>query len=145
MIMIDVYQDYLTAAAAFQRLAPPSGDPVLAYGLFGRDQRELVPFVDTGLFYPGENHQSGDPTMLKYFNAIRFGGEGKLFLRVMVDKTEKARGFVTLSEDPYQASLFRLPQGTAGYGLRLQMVGLAWWRYLEVMWEPVSPPSGSKP
>jgi len=135
--MIDVYQDYLSAGTGWERLVPPSGVPALAYGLFNQGDRPLLPFVDTGLFYPGENQQTGDPTLLKYFNAIRFGGEGRLFVRALVDKTEVERGYVTLTDDPFQASLFKLPQGTAGYGLRLQITGLAWWRYLEVLWEPV--------
>ena len=97
----------------------------------------MAPMVDTGLIYPGPNGQQ-DPSLLKYFNLIKFGGSGKLYIRAMVDNTEIQRGYVTLSEDAYQASIFRLPKGCAGYGIRLQMVGIAWWRYFKIEWDPVA-------
>jgi hypothetical protein len=75
--------------------------------------------------------------MLRYFNGVRFGGSGKLFIMASVDNDVVAQGSVVLSEDAYQASIFRLPVGTAGYGIRLRMTGIAWWRYFEIMWEPV--------
>jgi hypothetical protein len=134
MTLIDPYQDYLIASTRFQDLAAPALTQ-LAYGVFNEDRRPLCPMVDTGLMYPGL--QGSDPSLLKYFHEIRFGGSGKLFIRAMVDNAEVQRGYVTLSEDAYQASSFRLPKGMAGYGLRLQLVGIAWWRYFEIMWDPV--------
>lgn len=131
MSLIDPYQDYLEACSTFNRLAPPD-DTALVYGVFNEDQRPMMPFVDTGLVYCGE------PQLLKYFYRVRFGGSGKLYIRAMVEDTEVARGHVTLSEDPYQASVFRLPRGTAGYGLRLQMTGIAWWRYYDIEWDAVT-------
>lgn len=140
MALIDPYEDYLTASTSFQRLAAPVATQ-LVYGVFNEDRRPLIPMVDTGLIYPGLSSSDGsqrqDPSLLKYFNSVRFGGRGKLYIRAMVDNTEVQRGYVTLAEDAYQASVFRLPKGCAGYGLRLQMVGIAWWRYFEIDWDPV--------
>ena len=130
MAIVDAYEDYLTAGTSFKRLAPSASTGVV-YGIFNEDRRPLLPFVDTGLVY------CGDPSLLKYFHKIRFGGKGKIYIRAMVDNTEVARGWVVLSEDPNQASIFRLPRGTAGYGLRLQLAGVAWWRYYEIIWDPV--------
>ena len=135
MTLIDPYQDYLTASTSFSRLAAPANSQ-LVYGVFNEDRRPLIPMVDTGLMYPGPN--GADPSLLKYFNSVRFGGKGKLYIRAMVDNAEVQRGYVTLSEDAYQASIFRLPKGCAGYGIRLQMVGIAWWRYFEIEWDPVA-------
>lgn len=128
---IDLYQSYLTAGTTFQKLVPPAGDAVLAYGQFNQDRRELLPFVDTGLLY------CGDPSGLKFFNSITFGGEGTLFLRVMVDNTYIANARLVLSQDAYQANVLTLPDGTAGFGIRLHMTGLAWWRYFDIDWDPV--------
>jgi hypothetical protein len=131
MPLVDPYEPYLTAGTSFARLAPSSGTR-LVYGLFNEDPRPMLPFVDTGLVY------CKNPELLKYFKHVRFGGTGKLYIRAMVDNTEVQRGWVVLSDDPNQASTFRLPKGTAGYGLRLQLAGIAWWRYYDITWDPVS-------
>lgn len=142
----DLYQSYLSAGTGFNRLATPSGSQVLLYGKFNQGQDQLLPYVDTGVIYPGEGGQIGDPAMLRFFNSVRFGGSGTLYIRALVDDVPIASGSVVLAEDPFQASIFRLPVGEAvGYGIRLQMTGLAWWRYFEVMWEPVAPASEAKP
>jgi len=143
MPVLDPYDAYLAAGTSFSRLAPLSGTNKTVYGTFNEDRRTLLPFVDTGMVYPGPGNAMGDPSLLKYFYSVRFGGSGKLYIRAMVDDTEVQRGFVTLSEDPYQASVFHLPRGCAGYGLRLQWVGLAWWRYYEISWDPVTPQGGA--
>ena len=130
MALIDPYKDYLAAGVSFSPLSE-TATPQLAYGVFGEDRRPLLPFIDTGLIY------CGDLTLFKYFYRVRFGGSGKLYVRAMVENTEVQRGSVVLSEDPYQASIFRLPRGCAGYGLRLQLVGLAWMRYFAIEWDPV--------
>lgn len=135
----DIYQSYLSAGTSFQRLTPPSGNPALVYGLFNQDtQRPLLPFIDTGDLFPGGPH------LLKFFNSIRFGGGGKIYVRALVDDSVVAQGYVTLAEDAYQASVFRFPQGTAGYKVRLQMPGVAWWRYFDIEWDPVSPKPAPK-
>lgn len=135
MVLADPYEDYLKAGTSFSRLAP-AANTQLVYAVFNEDRRPLLPMVDTGLIYPGANGQ--DPSLLKYFYRVRFGGSGRLYIRAMVDNTEVQRGYVTLSEDPYQASIFHLPKGCAGYGIRLQMVGIAWWRYYDIEWDPVA-------
>jgi hypothetical protein len=136
--LVDGYPAYLTAGTRFQRMAPPSGTTALGYATFNEDpHRQLLPFVDTDLMYPGDNNQVGDPSLLRYFYQVRFGGAGKLFVRALVDETEVARGYLTMAEDSNQASIFHLPDGTAGYGLRLQLIGLAWWRYFYIDWDPV--------
>ena len=138
LAIVDPYPAYLAAGTQFQRMSPPSGTTALAYATFNEDpHRQLMPFVDTDLIYPGENNLMGDPSQLRRFYGVRFGGAGKLFIRALVDQVEVARGYVTLAEDPNQASIFRLPYGSAGYGLRLQMAGLAWWRYFYIDWDPV--------
>jgi hypothetical protein len=119
-------------------MAAPSGTTAPCYATFNEDpHRQLLPFIDTDLIYPGDNNQMGDPSLLRYFYGVRFGGSGKLYVRALVDATEVARGYVTLAEDPNQASIFHLPDGAAGYGLRLQLVGLAWMRYFYIDWDPV--------
>ena len=138
MKLVDAYPDYLTAGTTFQRMSPPSATTTLAYATFNEDpHRQLLPFVDTDLIYPGPNGVIGDPSVLRRFYGVRFGGGGKLFIRALVDETEVARGYVTLAEDPNQASIFHLPNGTSGYGLRLQIIGLAWWRYFYIDWDAV--------
>jgi hypothetical protein len=136
MSILDPYEDYLKAGTSFSRLEPHTSTQ-LVYAVFNEDRRPLLPMVDTGLIYPGLDGQQ-DPTLLKYFYRVRFGGTGKLYIRAMVDNTEVQRGYVTLSEDAYQASTLRLPRGCAGYGFRLQMVGIATWRYYEMDWDPVA-------
>jgi hypothetical protein len=135
MPIVDQYQDYLTAGTDFERLVG-TGTTQLVYGVFNEDLRPLLPFVDTGLVY------CEDPSLLKYFHKVRFGGKGKIYVRAMVDNTEVQRGWVTLSEDPNQASIFHLPRGCAGYGLRLQLAGIAWWRYYEIIWDPATGQGG---
>jgi hypothetical protein len=138
MAFLDVYPDYLTAGTRFQRMATPGAPLGLGYATFNEDpHRQLLPFVDTDLMYPGVDGP-GDPAMLRRFYGVRFAGAGKLWVRALVDDTEVARGYVTLAEDPNQASIFHLPNGTAGYGLRLQIVGLAWWRLFYIEWDPVA-------
>jgi len=131
MAIVDAYEAYLTAGTSFSRLAPED-TTTLVYALFDEGRSPLLPMIDTGLLY------CKDPSLLKYFYKVRFGGSGKLYIRAMVDNTEVCRGHVVLSEDPNQASLFRLPRGCSGYGLRLQLVGIAWLRYYEIIWDPVS-------
>ena len=81
MTLTDPYQDYLAASVGFSRLAE-TGSTQLVYATFNEDRRPLVPFVDTGLIY------CGDPTLLKVFSGVRFGGTGKIYIRAMVDNTE---------------------------------------------------------
>lgn len=135
---LKLYQSYLSAGTTFSRMVPPSGSQVLLYGKFDQSRDPLLPYVDTGLIYPGENGAIGDPSMLRYFNGVRFGGSGKLFIRAIIDNTVVCTGSVVLEEDAYQASIFRFPSDAAGYGVRLQMTGIAWWRYFEILWEPVA-------
>lgn len=130
--IVDPYEPYLAAGTSFSRLAPTGATGSLVYGVFNEDRRPLLPFIDTSLVY------CGNVDLLKYFEKVKFGGKGKLFIRAMVDDTEVQRGYVTLSEDPNQASIFHLPRGAAGYGLRLQICGIAWLRYYEIIWNPVS-------
>jgi hypothetical protein len=111
---------------------PAVGTPQTVYGTFNEDRRQMMSFVDTGIVF------CGDPSLLKYFYRVRFGGSGKIYVRALVDNTEVKRGYVTLSEDPNQASVFHLPRGCAGYGLRLQLAGIAWWRYYEIEWDAVA-------
>ena len=136
--LVDPYPAYLTAGTGFQRMAPLGTGTQLVYATFDEDPRQLLPFVDTGLIYPAEGGQQGDPSLCRYFNFIRFGGAGKLYARVFVDSSVVQQGFVTLAEDSNQASILHLPRGTAGFGIRLQLVGLAWWRYFAIDWDPVS-------
>lgn len=140
MTLVDPYPAYLTAGTTFSRMSNPAANKTLVYGTFDEDKRQLLPMVDTDLIYPG-----GDVSLLKYFYGLRFGGEGTLFIRALVDKVEVARGYVVLSEDAYQASCFNLPRGCAGYGIRLQLVGLAWWRYFYLDWDPVSEEGDKEP
>ena len=128
---VDLYQTYLAAGTAFQRMVAPAGVPVVIYGQFNRDRRPLLPFVDTGLIH------CGAPSQLKAFNSIRFGGSGTLFVRVLVDDSYLCMAQLVLSEDAYQANVLSLPNGTAGYGIRLQLAGVAWWRYFDIDWDPV--------
>lgn len=136
MALLDPYQNYLTAGTSFARLAPfddgnndyPSKN---VYGLFNEGRDPLLPFVDTGLIF------CGNPSVLKYFNEVKFSGNGKIYVRALVDSTEVARGYTILSQDPNIANVFRLPRGTAGYGLRLQLTGIAWWRHFEINWDEV--------
>ena len=137
MALIDPYDSYIAAGTSFSRLAPQGTGTQLVYATFNEGRRTLLPFVDTGLMYPGQGGAMGDPALFRYFYGIRFGGAGKLYLRVMVDNRESSRGFVTLVEDTYGSNYMRLPRGEAGYGIRLQIVGLAWWRYFEIDWDPV--------
>jgi hypothetical protein len=132
MTLVDPYEAYLTAGTSFARLAP-SDSTQLVYARFNEDRRPLLPMVDTGLIYCQR------PDLMKYFKWVRFGGRGKLYIRAMIDDTEVQRGWVVLSEDPNQASVFKLPKGSAGYGLRLQLTGISWWRYFDIEWDPVSP------
>ena len=127
--MTNIYEDYLKAGTSFDRLSV-TGTTGVSYGRFNGDRRPMLPMVDTGLIY------CGDPGLLKRFYGIRFGGGGKIYVRAMVENTEVSRGYVTLSEDAYQSSVYRLPRGCAGFGLRLQLVGIAWWRYFEIDWDP---------
>lgn len=136
--ILDPYEAYLTASTSFQRMPVQGSSAKTAYGFFDEDRRPLVPMIDTGIMYPGHGGQPGDPSLLKYMYRVRFGGSGKIYIRAMVDDTEVQRGFVTLVDDANQANIFRLPQGTAGYGIRLLMSGIAWWRYFEVDWSPVA-------
>lgn len=138
MPIIDPYADYLAAGTSFSRMVSGVTGVTGVYGIFNEDRRPLLPFVDTGLVYPGPGGQQ-DPSLLKYFNKIRFGGRGKVYVRAMVDGTEVQRGYATLSEDPNHADFFKFPIGTCGYGIQLQIVGIAWWRFYEILWEPVTP------
>ena len=137
LTLIDPYEAYVAAGTSFSRLAPQGNQTKLVYATFDEGRRTLLPFVDTGLIYPGQGGKMGDPSLARYFQGVRFGGSGKLYIRAMVDNTEVQRGYVTLSEDAWQASYFHLPRGCAGYGIRLQIVGLAWWRYFEIEWDPI--------
>ena len=135
--LIDPFEAYVAAGTSFTRLSPQGNSTQLVYATFDEGQQTLLPFVDTGLIYPGVAGQMGDPSLLRYFYAVRFGGFGKLYIRAMVENTEVQRGYVEMVEDATQASVFKLPKGTAGFGIRLQIVGLAWWRYFEIDWDPV--------
>jgi hypothetical protein len=130
--VLDQYQSYLSAGTSFSRLTATTGaTAATVYAVFGEDTRPLLPMVDTDLIF------CDTPYLLKYFHSVRFGGRGKLYVRALADGTEVARGWVTLSEDPNQANIFHFPRGTAGYGIRLQLVGIASWRYYEIEWDPV--------
>lgn len=129
--MIDLYQPYLAAGTSFQPMGYPAGSQAVVYGKFNMDRRPLLPFVDTGLVH------CGAPSQLKAFNSVRFGGAGSLFVRVLIDDTYLCTAQLVLSEDAYQANVLSLPNGTAGYGIRLQMAGVAWWRYFDIDWDPV--------
>jgi len=135
--LVDPYEPYVAAQTSFSRLAPQGPSTQLVYATFGEGQRVLVPFVDTGIVYPGVGGQMGDPALLRYIWGIRFGGQGTLFVRALVDEVEVQRGYVVLEEDATQASYFQLPNGTAGYGIQLQITGSAWWRYYQIDWDPV--------
>ena len=138
MALVDQYQDYLAAGTSFARLVGSTGaTAATSYATFNEGRFPLLPAVDTGLIF------CGAPYLLKYFNTVRFGGSGKLYIRAMIDNTEVARGFVTLSEGPNQSNIFRIPRGKAGYGLRLQMVGIAAWRYYDIDWDPVGRQEGA--
>ena len=136
---VDAYQAYLSAGTTFGELAPQGSGTGIVYGTFNGDsKRQLLPFVDTDLVYPGANGQMGDPGLLRYFYGVRFLGSGTLFVRAFTDKTLVQTGYVTLDEDPNQASIFKLPNGTAGYGLRLQWCGLATMRMYILDWDPAT-------
>ena len=137
--LIDPYEPYITAGTQFARMSAPSGATgQMVYARFGEGPRPLLAFVDTGLVYPGNNNQMGDPSLLRYFYGVKFGGKGTLYLRAFVDDVLVQQGYVTLEEDAFQASYLNMPRGGAvGYGLRLQISGLAWWRYYEIDWDPV--------
>jgi len=145
MTLVDPYPAYLTAGTTWSLMGNPGSTTQLVYATFNEDRRPLLPFVDTDLIYPGENNTQGDPSTLRYFSGIRFGGEGQLFVRALIDNTEVARGYAILSEDAYQASCFNLPKGVAGYGIRLQITGIAWWRYFYIDWAPVSEEGAREP
>jgi hypothetical protein len=132
--VVDQYQSYLAAGTSFARLAPPVDTvPKKVYGTFNEDQRDLLFAIDTGPIF------CDTPYLMKYFHVVRFSGSGKIYIRALVDQTEVARGWVVLSEDPSQSNLFRLPRGTSGYSLRLQMAGIAKWRFYDIEWDPVAP------
>jgi len=138
MSLVDSYQAYLTAGTTFTRLLPTGTGRQMVYALFNQGSYQLLPFVDTGVMYPGDGTQMGDPSTLREFDTIRFGGAGTLFLNVWVDDTLILQGAkVVLAEDPYQASTLSLPSGTAGFGIRLQIAGLAWIRWFKINWEPL--------
>ena len=137
MPLIDPYDAYVAAGTTFSRMAPQGTGTQKVYGTFDEGRRTLLPFVDTGLIYPGKGTQMGDPALFRYFNGIEFGGQGTLFVRAYIDQTRVAKGFVVMEQDAYQANYFHLPRGSAGYGIRLQICGLAWWRYFSIDWDPV--------
>ena len=137
MPLLDPYDAYVAAGTTFSRMAPQGTGTQIVYGTFDEGRRTLLPFVDTGLIYPGRGQAQGDPKQFRYFQGIEFGGAGTLFIRALIDDTEVARGFVVLEQDAYQANYMHLPRGSAGYGLRLQICGLAWWRYFSIDWDPV--------
>jgi hypothetical protein len=136
--LVDTYQDYLAAGTSFSRLAPAGTGRQTVYALFNQDRRDLLPFVDTGLIYPGEGEQIGDPSLARSFDSIHFSGGGTLFVNVWIDQTLLSRDVrVVLAEDAWQAALLKLPEGTAGFGIRLQMTGLAWIRLIKFDWDPL--------
>lgn len=133
MAVYDQYSDYLAAATTFQRLVAPTGATgVTVYATFNDSARPMLPMEDSGPI------SCDSPYLLKYFDHIRFSGKGKIYIRALVDEIEVARGYVTLSEGPTDENIFKLPDGTAGYSIRLQMVGIAIRRYYDIMWEAVS-------
>lgn len=134
-VLVDPYQAYLSAGTGFGSLANPGSGNQTVYATFDEDRRQLLPFVDTDLIYPGPNNQPGDPSALRYFYGVRFLGSGTLYVRAYADQTLVQTGYVVAAEDPNQASVFNLPQGTGGYGLRLQWTGLGWMRMYIIDWD----------
>ncbi len=126
----DVYQQYLVAQTSRDRLAHAYNTTV-AYGQFDEGRDFMPQFVDTGPIF------CGAPGALKRFRQVTFGGNGKLYIRAIVDNKEAATGYVILSEGPAQANIFRLPRGTAGYAIQLQISGLGWWRFFEIDFDPI--------
>jgi len=131
--LLDVYQNYLAAVAGFSRFQAPTGATAAtgpAYAQFGLDEnRQLMGFVDTGDIHCKTSE------LLKIFNSIEFKGHGTLYVIAWVDNTMVAQGWCELSMDANQTNIFALPQGTAGYSIRLQIAGVADWKFFDIDFE----------
>lgn len=120
----DPYQNYLAASAAF--LPVFRTQDALAYAELEASELDLYPFVEIARL------SCGDFNRLKDFNALVFNGVGTLFVRALVDGVEVKRGKVVMGDNPRQTKIFRLPTGSQGAVLSVQVGGLGRWTHFDL-------------
>ena len=126
---VNAYQTYLLRSSQFQRTTKPVGAVVPRYAILEADEEPLFPMLETARIY------CGLPSVLKNFYEVVFEGQGTLYVRAIVDGKEAGRGWVSMDPGPRQSQVFRLPEGTAGLWIVLQLGGLGVWEDAQLMWE----------
>ena len=132
---LPAYQNYLECSANYDSaLADPGDSLELVYAFLEEDEEPLYAFVEANRIH------CGAPTIIKTFQAIRFFGKGTLYVRVLVDHEEVALGWVCLEKGPRRSDVFRLPEGTAGCELAVQ-VGGQWGESITARQRAAAPPA----
>lgn len=120
----DPYQTYLTACSSFG--ATYETQSWLVYAELEAGDRDLYPFVEIARL------SCGDFNRLKDFRSLAFHGDGTLYVRALVDGKEVKRGHVVMGDHPRQTKVFRLPAGSQGSILSVQVGGLGRWTHFDL-------------
>ena len=127
MSVSEVYQKYLVACLDFSRTAETDSDRV--YAELEAGDADLCPFVEIARL------SCGDFNRMKDFSELAFHGTGKLAVRALVDGVEVKRGTVVMGEHPRQTKVFRLPAGSQGNVLSVQVCGLGRWTHFDLHYD----------
>lgn len=115
-----------------------SPNPVFGVYRFNPNIRSFSMSESMPIMFITPDDPADNPTIRKKFTKIEYHGTGTALMRVFVDNLLIARYPVNDAENPEKSRVIRLPSGTTGYNLRIEMVGYFVLNYLEYTYDTMT-------